>query len=362
MGWYIRKALTRGPIRFNLSKGGLGISVGVKGARIGICPRGTYVHFGRGGLYYRQYLQTPANGRRDHGQPGPREVEVVPSVDGGDIVPTMSQDSSPSEFVKHLQEKQPAPLGFLIAFLVGFVAVTIAFIINNGNAILVSIGWSVVFGALSLPRPKPMVVMYEIDPEVEKALQLAHEGLETIGQCARLWVQHSTATSDWKRNAGVSSLVKRQAASLVSDDQSLLKANVPIPKLSSAGFELWFLPDQAILRQSGRLTNLDYVATSVTSNLVRFVESDPLPGDTQVVGKTWQYVNRSGGPDRRFNNNRQLPIALYGRSVLSAKNGWTLELSMSRAPGGQLFATCWQTFALLHTELKGIVSPNIAPT
>lgn len=53
MGWYLRKSFSSGPIRFNLSKSGLGMSFGVKGARLGIGPRGAYTHLGRGGLYYR---------------------------------------------------------------------------------------------------------------------------------------------------------------------------------------------------------------------------------------------------------------------------------------------------------------------
>jgi hypothetical protein len=56
MGFYIRKAFQFGPLRLNLSKGGLGISAGVKGLRIGTGPRGTYLHAGRGGLYVREYL------------------------------------------------------------------------------------------------------------------------------------------------------------------------------------------------------------------------------------------------------------------------------------------------------------------
>lgn len=35
-----------------------------------------------------------------------------------------------------------------------------------------------------------------------------------------------------------------------------------------------------------------------------------------LIGSTWQYVNKSGGPDRRFKNNRQLPIVEYGRLTL----------------------------------------------
>ncbi len=62
MGLYLRKGFRAGPVRFNLSKSGLGISAGVKGARFGVGPSGTYVHAGRQGLYYRQYL--PSGGSR----------------------------------------------------------------------------------------------------------------------------------------------------------------------------------------------------------------------------------------------------------------------------------------------------------
>ena len=54
MGFYLRKSFKAGPLRINLSKSGLGMSVGVKGARIGVSARGRgYVHAGAGGLYYR---------------------------------------------------------------------------------------------------------------------------------------------------------------------------------------------------------------------------------------------------------------------------------------------------------------------
>ncbi len=60
MGLYLRKGFRAGPLRLNLSKSGLGISGGITGARVGIGPRGAYVHGGRHGLYYRQYA---ASGR-----------------------------------------------------------------------------------------------------------------------------------------------------------------------------------------------------------------------------------------------------------------------------------------------------------
>lgn len=56
MSFYIRKSLNFGPIRFNLSKTGVGVSAGIKGFRIGSGPKGNYVHVGRGGIYYRASL------------------------------------------------------------------------------------------------------------------------------------------------------------------------------------------------------------------------------------------------------------------------------------------------------------------
>ncbi len=70
MGFYIRKALQAGPVRFNLSKSGVGVSVGVKGFRVGSGPSGPYVHAGRGGLYYRQSLSSKSAPKEAAAGPG----------------------------------------------------------------------------------------------------------------------------------------------------------------------------------------------------------------------------------------------------------------------------------------------------
>ena len=57
MGFFIRKSVRLGPIRFNLSKSGVGTSIGVKGFRVGEDARGRdYVQGGRGGIYFRENL------------------------------------------------------------------------------------------------------------------------------------------------------------------------------------------------------------------------------------------------------------------------------------------------------------------
>ena len=66
LGFYLRKSFRAGPVRFNLSKSGIGASFGVTGARVGLSSQGrAYVHGGRGGIYYRKTL---GSGRRRQGE------------------------------------------------------------------------------------------------------------------------------------------------------------------------------------------------------------------------------------------------------------------------------------------------------
>jgi len=59
MGWFLRKSFRVGPLRLNLSKRGIGASVGVKGARLGVDATGKpYAAGGRHGIYFRESLGT----------------------------------------------------------------------------------------------------------------------------------------------------------------------------------------------------------------------------------------------------------------------------------------------------------------
>src|SRR2546425_7844160 len=83
MGWYLRRSVKFGPLRLNLSKSGVGWSVGVKGAQIGHGPRGRYVHVGRGGLYYRQTISS------NTAQAASRQQPVTSAPDPGAVIVVM---------------------------------------------------------------------------------------------------------------------------------------------------------------------------------------------------------------------------------------------------------------------------------
>ena len=370
-----------------------------------------YVHLGREGLYYRQYLHNPALSP-------PQSSAAMPDSDGEVTLPTTSSDGSASQFIDQLSERVPAPRGVVAAFAAGIVLTIVLWIFwfslqpvpasslsvvhtrhtatmlkrrptprahatpsratpkrskamanrplarasarNEWlvRALLLSGAGTILFGVLSLPRRRPTVVMYDLDETAEATLREVHSAFEEVGQCARVWVEFTTSTSDWKRHAGANALVTRQPATLLADDQTLVQANVPIPKLQAGQFEIWFLPDQGIVRFNNQLSGLEYAAVSVTATLTRFSESDPVPPDADVIGETWQYINRDGGPDRRFNYNRKLPVVRYGDVTFSAPNGWKLLLSMSRAQTAVDFAKAWALLQQLHPSVRSVRPPQ----
>ncbi len=112
MGFYLRKALSVGPFRLNLSRSGLGASFGVKGARIGLGRRGSYIHVGRGGLYYRQSL---GGGRPHHSPSQSLETELLTEVESGDV--SQMVDGTSSDLLAELNRIHKRHSVFPITFI-----------------------------------------------------------------------------------------------------------------------------------------------------------------------------------------------------------------------------------------------------
>src|SRR6185295_15117 len=108
MGFYLRKSIRVGPLRFNLSGSGIGVSAGIRGLRFGVGPRGNYVHMGRSGIYYRATIPVSGGaGARSHKSRGPEiptgTHEPLQEIESGDV--SQIVDSSSADLLKELNEK-----------------------------------------------------------------------------------------------------------------------------------------------------------------------------------------------------------------------------------------------------------------
>jgi hypothetical protein len=133
--------------------------------------------------------------------------------------------------------------------------------------------------------------------------------------------------------------------------------NISVPCVNAGGIRLFFLPDLILLLQDGRFGSVPYDDFRVQQSSTRFIEDGYVASDAAEVGRTWRYVNKSGGPDRRFSNNAQLPILQYGVLVLASAKGLNIHLQTSSVQQTIAFANCWRTYIDGSSDTTGQQSP-----
>ncbi|HEX3253188.1 MAG TPA: DUF4236 domain-containing protein [Pyrinomonadaceae bacterium] len=334
MGFYLRKSVSVGPFRFNLSKSGIGVSAGIKGLRIGTGPRGNYVQMGRGGIYFRQTI--PSSDSRRTPSLVPQEQSLVPeeqsSIDFKEIESgSVSQmvDSSSAALLDEINSKSRKMLIWPWVLAVGIglpIALAAASLPDWTYFLLVALSAGGLFWAVRADKlRKTVVLFYELEPHIEAAYQNLHNAFDALRSCSRMWHIQShgnvVTTHDWKMNAGASAIVKRKTISPQVGSPSYFQSNISIPVLPAGRQKFYFLPDRILVWDTNGVGAVGFEQINVTFGETRFIEDGGVPSDSRVVDKTWRYVNKKGGPDRRFNNNREIPIVIYEEFSLTSKSG-----------------------------------------
>lgn len=345
MGFYIRKSVSVGPLRFNLSKSGIGVSTGIRGFRVGSGPRGNYIQMGLGGIYFRQTL--PCS-HQSHAVPRPildsqsSNIDFV-EIESGSV--SRMVDSSSAALLEEINSKSRKPLIWpwilgLSVFLCVFLVAVSSPVWIYCLAVPICIG-GITFAIYADQLRKTVVLFYNLEPHIEEAFQNLHNAFGSLRACSRAWHVQSrgniTTTYDWKVHAGASAIVKRKAISPYAGSPPYFKCNVKIPVLPAGRQRLFFFPDRILVWNSDGVGAVGFDQLDINFGEQRFIEDEGVPGDSKVVDKTWRFLNKKGGPDRRFNNNREIPIVLYEAILLSSKSGVKELFQVSRTGVGANF-------------------------
>ena len=327
VGFYIRKGFNFGPLRLNLSRSGFGASVGVKGARIGLTPRGeTYVHLGRGGLYYRQTLSR----LHPHGSITP-QYQPPALLSGGQLTEITSAaaqtivDSSATDLLRELNIVKRRIDLFPVAAIVGILLLLRTIQVQAdwwvGIAAVVALVLFAVSARHSDVTNNTVAMHYSLEGEAAESASQLRNVMTGFAACSKIWrVDAAGRQYDWKRNAGASYSEKRQQTHVSFGCPSKIVCNISVPILKAGRKSLYFFPDRLLVYDSSGVGAISYEDLQVRAGQTRFVETEYVP-DATKVGSTWRFVNKNGGPDRRFNNNRELPIMLYGELSLTSSSG-----------------------------------------
>ena len=342
MGFSFRRSVNFGPLRLNFSTRGLGLSTGVRGARLSVGPRGTYVTLGRGGFQYRARL----DGRGGRGAsnrvrsplldpaPAPVPVSIEPA---GNIHTASAQQLaqlSPDEALADIQKRASQFNWFGLYAIISAIVLLWLLATSPLWALLPAAFIMVLAGAAiyAWNRARRTATLFydSADQRIAERVTMAAGAGQWLAQTHSLWhIYHAESTSDWKHNAGASGLIRRTPIRCQPGSLPRIELNVDTWCVPIGPQRLLLLPDRLLVMEGGRLAGVPYEQLQVRRLPSRFIETGLVPPDAPLLEYTWQYVNKRGGPDRRFAQNRQIPVLDYGEVELRSPHGLHVVLQLS---------------------------------
>lgn len=349
MGFRFRRSINLGGgFKINLSKSGIGYSWGTKGYRISRTARGTtrrtYSIPGTGISYVDESGSRNRNRNRSQRrnqnritQPSQRQIpqptyNQTPerAIESADI----SQFKEAEEGTISDALERTIRLNFIGTLLLwGLLLIPV-------NPILVLIPIVGVILKIAAHTAGRVTLEYSFDPEKEDEHTRRIDAWQLLAEGKKEWqVLTEQFNNNRKVNAGAGRSLKRIACKIEKGHPYYIKTNVDTIQIALHNKErLIILPDKVFFVRKRKVGMIDYSDFRISVSSVRFVETDPIPKDAQVVGYTWQYVNKNGTPDQRFKNNKQIPLCLYGQVFLRSSSGLNVELQISNVQNARDFA------------------------
>lgn len=355
MPFYIRDSVNLGPFRLNLSKSGFGISAGVKGLRVGTGPRGHYIQAGMNGVYYRKTLgslgRKPKTAVADGGTD---YISEIAKIAPNDKLPTyMTEDGvlmrriisaeadvlvseSHSEALRSLNEARERPSYALLLCAAAGVGLAFSFASQNPTIValfaVLLIAAYVIGRMIDVPR-RNVVFAYNLEPIAEERYKALVDAIDRLATARKLWFVKAqgdiTNLHAWKKNSGASTLVDTKETSVSYALPKGIASNVTPPMIAIDGKNCYFFPDCILVEENKRFGAVRYETIRTAVRDQRMI-MDAAPADATVVGQTWKYVNKNGSPDRRFKDNRQLPICLFEEIGMVSEGGFKGLLQVSK--------------------------------
>lgn len=363
MGFYLRKSVSLGPFRFNVSTSGIGVSAGIPGFRVGSGPRGNYVHLGAGGVYYRHTFSPGGGAGASPAQPVARRpaaplLHEIESETASAIV-----DSSSEELLDEIRAKRRKLL--LRPFAITGSAVLLFTILGAGwpawavgTAAVLCLAIIVAAGYRD-KLAKTVVILYDLEPQVEEAFRHFSDWAQALASAGRTWhVAASGRVHDRRKyHGGAGAILQRNVTTVRAAAPPFVETNVPVLSVGAGRQTLYFLPDRLLVYDRSGVGAVSYRSLEISASKQQFIEEGAVPQDATVVDHTWRYVNKSGGPDRRFRHNPHIPICLYDELVLRTASGLHEVLQISWSGIGEGFAVALRHLASVTSSREAHTAP-----
>jgi Protein of unknown function (DUF4236) len=248
LGFRFRRSLRIIPgLRLNLSRSGASVSLGGRGFHYTVGSKGTRTTIGLPGSGISWSNYQPYN------RPSQPLAEPEQSTEYSPI------ESGPTDQIAGRSTSELAPIlnrvrkRIPFGILTGLGAVIFTFVgplSGNAEWIFLSLAWAICTPPIMLfdHYRRSIQISYFLDHETAQKYESLENSFEEVKNSGRIWhVRAEGSTSDWKRNAGANTLIKRSTTTFSRGRPRCFRGNISFPSFRAAGKSFFLTPDAILI-------------------------------------------------------------------------------------------------------------------
>lgn len=313
MGWRFRKGINLGGVfKINLSKSGIGYSWGTKGYRITKTANGQIrknTSIPSMGISYSENISK----RNDIKKQGINESRTITI---GETTYYNSQNLD--EMLKNDIVLNKIKNIHILNFIANILCILILFLpIGLLIKLIISI-----WGKIELK--------YEFDEYSKEKYNALNNVIDIMKKNNKIWrVTSSVRNRNIKYSYGATNAIARNTIKILKGTPWYIKSNIDIYYISDIYKKIYLTPDRIIILDGFKVFGCKYNNLEFNIFDSTYVESGIIPKDAKVIHYTWKYVNKKGGPDKRFKDNRKLPVCDYGGLIVNSGDNIKCRIQFS---------------------------------
>lgn len=351
-------------VYLNFSKSGISTTIGGPGVSVNFNKKGAFLNTGipGTGLYDRQKIGSGEKGNQNLPIETPAEIQLIEKVG------TIKSEEVESTTTEGLQELKKTLLecyqerkNLKKNIIKVKDKLTFATILQVLSCLLI-FGFFVKWFKESRIQTKEYLadlknqlkncsvnIDIQLDPKIEKLFRQLLENYKQVISSEKTWDITSSISVDQKSTrSAASTSVKRKQVKFGFSNIDIVKSKYDALHFENAnGGDLYIYPAFiAIVDSQKKFGLVDIRELRFDFHGQHFLEEEKVPKDSQVIGQTWAKVNKNGTPDKRFKDNYQIPICLYGEFSLKSNTGLNEAYSISNYEKAEKFARSMEEYLL----------------
>lgn len=343
----------------NFSTSGASLTAGIPGASVNFGAKGTYLNAGipGTGLYARERISSTEHNSPNHepmpvipaGQPTEIKTHDVEALTGMEFAETKAVIIDAYQRRQELEKEirsERRRLGWLILL--------------QYLSMLLIIGFFWKRPANSVKRRKEKIAELSaqqadccidldavFDDEKKCSFLELENAFKEMSSSDAIWDTTSSIEVDKVKERSIASAaVNRSRVRFTFAKVDVLKSNHDAFHLeNSNGPDIYIYPAFILFKdKQSKIGILGYNEIELEHTNTSFISSRREASDAKQIGSTWKKVNKNGTPDKRYKDNYEIPIYVYGDISVASTSGLNEQFLISNADAAKKFANAFLNY------------------